>query len=104
MSGEFKILIQDDTHGTLEASLLDYFFLVFVLISEHLLNDINNCTIQSGLHSDHSILKLDLNTDKCNRGKGFWKFNNDLLQYKDYVHLIKKTISELQKKPTPEYK
>ncbi len=60
-----------------------------------MLNDINNCT--SGLHSDHSILKLDLNTDKHNRDRGFWKFNNDLLHDKDYVHLIKKIISDCKR-------
>ncbi len=62
-----------------------------------MLNDINNCTIQSGLHSDHRILKLDLNTDKRNTGRGFWKFNNDLLHETDYVHLIKKTISDCKR-------
>ncbi len=49
------------------------------------------------MHSDHSILKLDLNTDKLNRDRGFWTFNNDLLHDKDYVHLIKKTISDCKK-------
>ncbi len=53
--------------------------------------------IQSGFHSDHSILKLDLDTDKHNRGRGFCKFNNDLLHNKDYVHLIKKTISDCKR-------
>ncbi len=73
------------------------FFDPHFLISEHLLNDINNCIIQSGFHSDHSILKLDLYTDKRNRGRGFLKFNSDLLHDKDYVHLIKKTISDCKR-------
>ncbi len=75
MPGESKIIIKDDTHGTLEACHgdFDYFFLIF--FCEHLLNDINNYIILSGLRSD--ILKLDLNMDKRNRGRRFWKFNKD---------------------------
>ena len=72
-----------------KSSRLDYIF-----ISEHLLNDINKCSIQTGLHSDHSIVNLELNCDKLNRGRGFWKFNNNLLHDIDYVNLIKKTIKE----------
>ncbi len=58
-------------HSRGKSLRLDYIF-----ISEHLLNDINNCLIQSGLHSDHSIVNLELNIDKLNRGRVFWKFNN----------------------------
>ncbi len=90
MHGEFKILIQDDTLGTLEASLQD----LITFFSDDLLNDINKCTIHSGLHSDHSIIKLELNRNKLNRGRVFWKFNNNLLYDKDYVDIIKNIISE----------
>ncbi len=55
---------------------------------------INKCTIHSGLHSDHSIIKLELNRDKLKRGRCFWKFNNNLLYDKDYVDMIKNIISE----------
>ncbi len=68
--------------------------LYYIFISEHLLNDINKCSIQSGLHSDHSIVNLELNSDKLNRGRFFWKFNNALLHDTKYVNLIKKTIND----------
>ncbi len=72
-----------------KASWLDYLF-----ISETLLNDINQISIKTGLRSDHSIVNLELNSNKLNRGRFFWKFNNNLLHDIDYVNLIKKTISE----------
>ncbi len=46
-------------HSRGKLSRLDYFF-----ISEHLLNEINKCLISTGLHSDHSIVNLELNRDK----------------------------------------
>ncbi len=46
-------------HSRGKLSRLDYFF-----ISEHLLNEINKCSISTGLHSDHSIVNLELNRDK----------------------------------------
>ncbi len=76
-------------HSRGKSSRLDYFF-----ISEHLLNEINKCSISTGLHSDHSIVNLELNRDKFNRGKGFWKFNSNLLYHIEYVKLIKTTVAE----------
>ncbi len=72
-------------HSRGKSSRLDYFF-----ISEHLLNDINKCSFETGLHSDHSIVNLELHNNKSNKGRGFWKFNNDLLHDKEFVELIKK--------------
>ncbi len=69
------------------SSRVDYLF-----ISEHLLNEVNECKINPGLHSDHSILSLELNTNKINRGKGLWKFNLKLLKDMDYVKLVKNTV------------
>ncbi len=63
-------------HSRGKSSRLDYFF-----ISEHLLNNINKCSIETGLHFDHSIVNLELN-NKSNMGRSFWKFNNELLHDK----------------------
>ncbi len=52
-------------------SRLDYW-----LISEHILNEIQSYKILPGLHSDHSILKIELGISESTRGKGFWKFND----------------------------
>ncbi len=76
-------------HSRGKLSRLDYNF-----ISEHLLNDINKCSIQSELHSDHSIVNLELNNDKLNKGRVFRKFKNTLLHDTEFVNLMKKTIND----------
>ena len=47
--------------------------------------------------SDHSLVKLELSIAKSvQRGKGTWKFNNNLLKDKQYVNLIKDTIQKIK--------
>ena len=73
-------------------SRLDYWFTSIQL--EYL---IQNTSIQAGNSSDHSIISLDLElvgTQK--RGKGLWKFNNNLLTDPDYVGLIKTLITDIK--------
>ncbi len=74
-------------HDRGKSSHLDYLF-----ISEYLLNDINECKINPGLHSNYSILSIELNN--INRGKGLWKFNLKLLKDMDYVKLVKHTVGQ----------
>ncbi len=74
-------------HSRGKSSQLDYFY-----ISDHLLNDVNSCQINPGLHSDHSILNLELNTNTLNRGKGLWKFNLKLLKDQEYINIVKNTV------------
>ncbi len=76
-------------HARGKSSCLDYLF-----IFEHLLNDINKCKSNTGLPSDHSILSLELNDNKINRGKGLCKFNLKLLKDMDYVILVKNTVEQ----------
>ncbi len=73
-------------HARGKSSRFDYFF-----ISEHLLNEINYCKIIVGLHSDHSIICLELNTNK---------FNTTLLKNTEYVNTVKQLIKgcEIQHK------
>ena len=71
-------------HSRGKSSRLEYWF-----ISEHLLNELESYTILPGLHSDHSILKIDLgNYETHKRGKGLWKFNIALLHDINYVNKI----------------
>ncbi len=42
-------------------------------------------------------MNLELHNNKSNKGRGFWKFDNDLLHDKEFVELIKKTIIESKK-------
>ena len=72
-----------------QRSRLDYFF-----ISEHLLNKLHKVEILPGLHSDHSLLNLSLDpSNKEGRGRGFWKFPENLLHDQEYVNKIKSLIS-----------
>ena len=59
-----------------------------------MLDIIKNCDISLSYRSDHSIQQLDIILDNFNRGKGLWKFNNSLLENKDFLTLINSTIDE----------
>ena len=76
-------------HSRGKSSRLDYFF-----ISEHLLNELTCYKILPGLFSDHSILEIKLGNLNVARGRGFWKFNANLLHDPDYVKKVKNIIQE----------
>ena len=76
-------------HSRGKSSRLDYWFL-----SNHILNSLQEYKILPGLHSDHSILKIEISTQDISRGKGFWKFNSTLLHDPNYVKKIKDIIQE----------
>ena len=76
-------------HARGRSSRLDYFF-----ISDHLLNNLNSYKILPGLHSDHSILIMKLEFDFMSRGRGYWKFNTELLHDVNYVKNIKQIIKQ----------
>ena len=64
-------------------SRLDYF-----MVTRSLEYDISDCQIKPGLSSDHSLVRLNLSLKRAvKRGKGTWKFNNNLLRDKEYVNL-----------------
>ena len=70
---------------------LDYF-----VCSEALLDLISDCKIQPGYRSDHSVLEIGIVLNLFRRGRGLWKFNCSLLQNKDYVDAVNKTIDEVK--------
>ena len=73
-------------------SRLDY-----LLTSLSLTYQINSTLISPGNSSDHSIISLSLNiAETVNRGKGYWKFNNDLLIDKEYIAIINERIAEIK--------
>ena len=76
----------------IKQSRLDFF-----LISEELLNFVENSDISSGYRSDHSIVSVCLNINEIERGRGYWKFNNSLLKDIEYVNLVKSTIEKVIK-------
>ena len=71
-------------------SRLDYFF-----CSDHMLNSLKDVSILPGIHSDHSLLSLQFDSGETQiRGKGFWKFNENLIQDIEYVRKMKSLIKE----------
>ena len=79
--------------GGNKRSRLDYF-----LISRSLLPYIESSDILPGVHSDHSIISVEIDFSKFKRGKGFFKFNNSLNRDKEYVDLIHNTIKDTVRK------
>ncbi len=78
-------------HSRGKSSRLDYCF-----ISEHLLNELESYKILRGLHSGHSILKIELGNETINTVKMLWTFNNSLLHDANYVKSIKETIEKCE--------
>ena len=73
-------------------SRLDY-----LLTSISLTYQIKNTKISPGNSSDHSLISLSLNIgEQTKRGKGYWKFNNDLLIEKDYATLINERLADIK--------
>ena len=67
---------------------LDYIF-----CSEHLLNNMSKVEILPGIQSDHSLLHFQINSNKTlTRGKGFWKWNCNLIHDIEYVNHVKTLI------------
>ena len=77
----------------------------FWLVSAALEYQIDSANIKPGNNSDHSIISINvelLETQK--RGKGFWKFNNDLLTDQNYIEIIRKTIGDIKQNDVMEDK
>ena len=71
---------------------LDYF-----LISENLFNEIDKSDILGGYRTDHSMIFLQLIKGEEEKNRTFWKFNNSLLKDKEYVKIVKDTISKVKR-------
>ena len=70
---------------------LDYIF-----TSSELQEDVSEININPSIGSDHSILHLNISLNKhANRGRGYWKFNNSLLEDKSFVEKIKSHIQDV---------
>ena len=79
---------------TLKQSRLDYW-----LTSTHMLYELNQIAIETGFHSDHSLIEISFSKKETSkRGPSFWRFNASLLKDKEYVTYIKKRISEIKEK------
>ena len=77
-------------HDSQKQSRLDYF-----LVSSEMNSKITACDIKPGYRTDHSIIDIQFDLCKIDRGRGYWKLNNCLLKEKDYVDMVKATICEI---------
>jgi exonuclease III len=75
--------------GVSTLSRIDMFF-----ISENLLNILHNNKIEPGFMTDHNYITITLRLIEGTRGKGNWKFNNNLLTDVTYVKYIKTMIQQ----------
>ena len=69
---------------------LDYF-----LISDCLQEAVQTIEIIPSVQSDHSALRLNVQNEA--RGRGYWKFNNSLIQDKEFVEAMKNAIPNFLK-------
>ena len=67
---------------------LDYFY-----ISNSMQVSVKNTDVLASLLTDHSPITFScLKNEESNRGRGFWKFNNSLIENVEYVFQKKKII------------
>lgn len=68
----------------------------FFLLSDSMLNRINDVSIENSYRSDHSPVTLKMKINEFSRGKGLWKFNNSLLYDIEYVNTVKSIIRKVK--------
>lgn len=76
-------------HRQNQASRIDYFLISFSLITK-----VKRCTIEDKIRSDHQLICIQLQMLEYQRGPGYWKFNQKLLNDQIFVESTKKFISE----------
>ena len=76
--------------SSLQRGRLDFF-----LTTKSLIPFLRNCDIDISYKSDHSIIVLELLFSNQIHGKGYWKFNNSLLNDIEYVDLINEKINNV---------
>ena len=71
----------------------------FFLISKHLTKFVKKVDIQTSIAPDHNTILLSLSwPDENPRRPGFWKFNNSLLEDKEYKTKILELYPHLREK------
>ena len=73
----------------IKQSRIDYF-----LVSEDLFSLMEYTKIIPGYRTDHSAIIFSFNTNMAKRGRGYWKFNSQLLKDTQYVNIVKKCIAD----------
>ncbi|CAC5418185.1 E3.1.11.2 [Mytilus coruscus] len=74
---------------SIKQSRLDYF-----LVTEDIYSLMKNTKIIPGYKTDHSAIVFTFSASLAKRGKGYWKFNSQLLRDVEYVEKIKTCIKD----------
>jgi len=74
-------------HSKSKQSRIDYF-----LISETIMNEVENAIIKPGYRSDHSMVEIVFKFFDQKPGPGMWRFNNSMLRDPQFVHEMKECI------------
>ena len=61
------------------ARIIDYIFCDTTSLTK-----ITNSSIEGFSHSDHKLVKVQINMNSFRRGPGYWKFNSSLLSEADF--------------------
>ena len=64
----------------------------FFLISQGLEAYVDNHMFLPGIQTDHRAVLITVSTATCDRGPGYWKFNNTYLDNNEFCQTIKKEI------------
>ena len=66
----------------------------FFLVSEDLLSLMIKSNIIPGYRTDHSAIDFSFKASLSKRGRGYWKFNSQLLRDLDYIRSVKSCIND----------
>ena len=78
-----------NTGPNLKQSRLDFF-----LVTPDIYSQVSSADISAGYKTDHSLVRINLKLVDIKHGKGFWKFNTDLLTDLEYVNKVKQTVKD----------
>jgi len=67
----------------------------FILCSDYIKTLCTSCNISQSPAPDHKPVCLDFKLSTNVRGKGYWKFNNDMLKDKEFEDGIKKVYDDI---------
>ena len=68
----------------------------FFSVSDDIQSEVKSCEFLFPLSSNHSPVKLKMHSISTDtRGRGCWKFNNSLLEEKQFVSDTKNKINEV---------
>ena len=70
-------------------SRIDYF-----LVSEDIFSFMEYTKIIPGYRTGHSAIVFNFSASPANRGKGYWKFNSQLLRDSNYIDIVKTCIRD----------